>query len=205
MPHRLDLWIMCDMTKHVFFAKYVADCMIPRPRLVYDSRGKCNVQTLISMGEADSVRGWWLILEKLGGLQSELSSCDRLSILKELGNDAIGVTKLSKKLGLTTQETSRQVFRLKEAGLLRKDNRGLYRLTSYAELVLKQLEGLDFVSRHKEYFKSHSRAWLHAQATMERDTLVSTWTSPFLPSETSCARIPLLCKRIDAYHEGVVA
>lgn len=31
-------------------------------------------------------------------------------------------------------------------------------MTSYAELVLKQLGGLDFLSGHKEYFKSHSLA-----------------------------------------------
>jgi predicted transcriptional regulator len=99
-----------------------------------------------------------LILEKLSSLLFELSSCDRLSILKELVDGSIGVTKLSKKLGLTTQETSRQVFRLKEAGLLHKDHRGLYCLTSYAKLALNQLEGLDFLSRHKEYFKSHSLA-----------------------------------------------
>ena len=88
----------------------------------------------------------------------ELSSDDRLNILRELKKEAASVTELSKLLDLTTQESSRQVFRLKQAGLLLKDQRGFYRLTSYAELVLKQLEGLSFVSRYKEYFRKHSLA-----------------------------------------------
>lgn len=94
----------------------------------------------------------------LCSLLFELSSDYRLRILQELNKEPANVTKLSRMLELTTQETSRQVFRLKEIGLLRKDDKGLYRLTSYAELVLKQLEGLDFLSSHKEYFKSHSLA-----------------------------------------------
>lgn len=97
-----------------------------------------------------------MILEELGSLLFELSSCDRLNILNDLIRGTGGVTELSKKLGLTPQETSRQVLRLKEAGLLRKDQNGFYRLTSYAELALKQLEGMAFLSSHKGYFESHS-------------------------------------------------
>ena len=96
--------------------------------------------------------------EDLCCLLFELSSDDRLSILRELKKEAASVTRLSKLLELTIQEASRQVFRLKKAGLLLKDQRGLYRLTSYAELVLKQLEGLGFVSRYKGYFRKHSLA-----------------------------------------------
>jgi len=96
--------------------------------------------------------------EDLCCLLFELSSDDRLNILRQLKKEAASVTTLSKLVDLTTQEASRQVFRLKKAGLLLKDQKGLYRLTSYAELVLKQLEGLSFMSRYKEYFKKHSLA-----------------------------------------------
>ena len=94
--------------------------------------------------------------EDLCCLLFELSSDDRLNILRQLKKEAASVTTLSKLVDLTTQEASRQVFRLKKAGLLLKDQKGFYRLTSYAELVLKQLEGLNFVSRHKGYFRKHS-------------------------------------------------
>ena len=96
--------------------------------------------------------------EYLCRLLFELSSDDRLNILRELKKEAANVTALSKLLDLTTQETSRQVFRLKQAGLLFKDQKGFHRLTSYAKLVMKQLEGLNFVSRYKEYFRKHSLA-----------------------------------------------
>jgi predicted transcriptional regulator len=99
-----------------------------------------------------------LELDSLCCLLFELSSDDRLNILLELKKEAASVTKLSKLLDLTTQEASRQVSRLKQAGLLLKDQKGFYRLTSYAELVLKQLDGLNFVSRYKGYFRKHSLA-----------------------------------------------
>jgi len=95
--------------------------------------------------------------EDLCCLLFELSSDDRLNILRELEKEA-SVTALAKLLDLTTQETSRQVFRLKQAGLLLKNQKGLYLLTSYAKLVLKQLEGLNFVSRNRGYFRKHSLA-----------------------------------------------
>lgn len=72
--------------------------------------------------------------EDLWRMLLELSDNDRLKILRELKKEA-DVTTLSKLVGLTTQEASRQVFRLRQARLLLKDQKGFYRLTSYAELV----------------------------------------------------------------------
>ncbi len=86
----------------------------------------------------------------------ELSGEDRLDILQELRKRSANVTTLASSLDLTTQETSRQVSRLKKASLLRKDQRGCYHVTSYAGLVLKQLEGIQFISKHKGYFRTHS-------------------------------------------------
>jgi predicted transcriptional regulator len=81
-----------------------------------------------------------------------------MRILHELNKAAANVTRLSKSLDLTTQETSRHVSRLKETGLVTKDHEGHCHLTSYADLVLKQIEGLDFLSQHKDYFETHSLA-----------------------------------------------
>ena len=115
-------------------------------------------QTLILVKIVDCAGNTMLESEDLCCLLFELSSDDRLDILQELEKKAASVTALSKLLDLTTQEASRQVSRLKQAGLLLKDQRGFYRLTSYAGLVLKQLEGLRFVSRYKGYFRKHSLA-----------------------------------------------
>lgn len=97
-------------------------------------------------------------MENLCDLLFELSNEDRLRILHQLNKEAMNVTNLSKALGLTTQESSRHVSRLSEVGLTQKDIDGFHRLTSYGELVLKQLKGLEFTSQHSDYFISHTLA-----------------------------------------------
>lgn len=95
-------------------------------------------------------------MENLCDLLFELSNEDRLRILHQLNKKAMNVTNLSKTLDLTTQESSRHVSRLGEVGLTQKDVEGLHSLTPYGELVLKQLEGLEFISQHRDYFATHS-------------------------------------------------
>ncbi len=90
----------------------------------------------------------------------ELSHEDRLKILHRLSEEAMNVTRLSKTLDLTTQESSRHLSRLGDVGLTKKSFEGLHHLTPYGELVLKQLEGLKFVSLHKDYFAIHSLSYL---------------------------------------------
>jgi len=95
-------------------------------------------------------------MEDLCSLMFELSSEDRLSILHRIKQKAMNISNLSKELSLTTQESSRHASRLSDAGLTQKDSNGLYHLTMYGDLVLKQIEGLRFTSQHREYFTSHS-------------------------------------------------
>lgn len=102
-------------------------------------------------------------MENLRKLFFELSSEDRLRILQQLNKKAMNVTGLSKKLDLTTQESSRHVSRLSDVGLAQKDSNGLYHLTLHGRLVLKQLQGLTFTSQHKDYFTSHSLANLPSE------------------------------------------
>ncbi|MFX1476255.1 MAG: ArsR family transcriptional regulator [Promethearchaeota archaeon] len=86
----------------------------------------------------------------------ELSHEDRLRILHKLVKERMNVTSLSKALNLTTQETSRHLSRLSEVDLIQKDAKGLNHVTEYGELVLKQLDGLRFISRYADYFRSRS-------------------------------------------------
>ncbi|MDH5449287.1 MAG: DUF1724 domain-containing protein [Candidatus Bathyarchaeota archaeon] len=93
----------------------------------------------------------------------ELSNEDRLRILYQLDKKAMNVTRLSKALDLTTQETSRHVSRLSDVGLTQKDVEGLHHVTFYGEVVLKQLGGLRFISQHNDYFTSHTLAHVPSQ------------------------------------------
>lgn len=95
-------------------------------------------------------------LEHLCDLLFEVSNEDRLRILQRLRGEALNVTSLSRETDLSTQETSRHLSRLSEAGLTLKDPEGLHHLTPYGTLVLRQLGATGFVSRHRDYFISHT-------------------------------------------------
>jgi len=86
----------------------------------------------------------------------ELSNEDRLRILHQLNKEAKKVAHLSDDLGLPTQEISRHLSRLGEAGVTRKDVDGLYHITPLGELILREISALRFTMQHKEYFATHS-------------------------------------------------
>ena len=91
----------------------------------------------------------------LSDLMFELSNEDRLRILHILRNEPMNITNLSKSLDLTVQEVSRHVSRLNEVGLISRHVDGLQYVTTYAKLVLKQLNTLTFMSANRTYFNSH--------------------------------------------------
>jgi predicted transcriptional regulator len=95
-------------------------------------------------------------MEKLWDLLFELSNEDRFKIVLQLDEKAMNVTNLAKKLKLSMQEVSRHVSRLHKTGLIAKNVTGRYNVTSYGKLVMKQLPGLEFISKHRDYFNSHS-------------------------------------------------
>jgi predicted transcriptional regulator len=95
-------------------------------------------------------------LEALHNLLFELASEDRLNILLELKNKPNRLSYLSKKLGFTVQETSRNISRLTEAKLVTKSADGCFCLTPYGEETLDLLGGINFLSKHREYFVTHT-------------------------------------------------
>jgi predicted transcriptional regulator len=97
-----------------------------------------------------------LLLEALQNLLFELAGSDRLKILHELKNKPQKLSFLSKRLNFTVQETSRNVSRLAEAKLIMKEADGCFRLTPYGEETLDLLAGFNFLSKHREYFLTHT-------------------------------------------------
>lgn len=95
-------------------------------------------------------------MKRLCDVMFELSNEDRLRILQELEGVASIVTGISNKLGLTNQEVSRHLSRLGDVGLTTRAPDGQYSLTSFGRLTLKQIEGLEFTSRHNKYFIDHT-------------------------------------------------
>ena len=95
-------------------------------------------------------------MESLCDLLFEVSNEDRLRLLRELRDREMNVTAIARAIEVTTQEVSRHLSRLTEAGLTEKDPDGPYRLTPFGVLALTQIQGLEFTSRHRRYFKNHT-------------------------------------------------
>jgi len=94
-------------------------------------------------------------MERFYDLMFEVSNEDRVNILRELRKEYSTYSDLSRKLDITTQEVSRHLLRLTENGLTTRRTDGLLELTSYGELVLRQLNAVEFTSKHRMYFGSH--------------------------------------------------
>lgn len=86
----------------------------------------------------------------------ELASEQRLSILLKLTEQDTKLSQLAKDLGVTMQEVHRNVNRLMEVGLIKKNSEGTFSLTTFGNTIIKQIPAYDFLSRNKEYFSDHN-------------------------------------------------
>src|SRR5919197_6256429 len=86
----------------------------------------------------------------------ELASEQRLSILLKLTEQDTKLSQLAKDLGVTMQEVHRNVNRLMEVGLIKKNSEGKFSLTTFGNTIIKQIPAYDFLSRNKEYFSDHN-------------------------------------------------
>lgn len=89
-------------------------------------------------------------MERLCDLYFELSNEDRVRILHVLRENPLNITNLAKELDVTTQEVSRHVSRLTEAGLTERNSEGMFDLTPYGGLTLRQIKGLELTSRYRD-------------------------------------------------------
>lgn len=95
-------------------------------------------------------------MKNLCNLLFELSNEDRLMILFQLQKKPMKIAHIAKKLNFTVQETSRNASRLNEANLISRKEDGSFELSEYGENALKFLPGFEFLSKHIEYFKTHT-------------------------------------------------
>lgn len=86
----------------------------------------------------------------------ELSNSYRFNVLNMLSEENYNATTIAKHLSITTQETSRHLGRLVNAGLAYKTQTGVYDLTPYGDIIRKSVSGLLFITRNKPYFTEHS-------------------------------------------------
>lgn len=62
---------------------------------------------------------------------------------------------MTRNLDSTKSEVHRNLGRLNTAGMVKKDQAGLFELTSYGHLVCSLVPSFNFISQNKKYFKNH--------------------------------------------------
>lgn len=86
----------------------------------------------------------------------EMSNENRFEILLTIQRQARRITDITREMGLTTTEVRRHVARLVEVGVIRRDLEGYYHISPFGELILKQLDEIEFSSQHVDYFNDHT-------------------------------------------------
>ena len=112
-------------------------------------------------------------MERLCKLLFELSSEDRLTMLTRLREEPMKLTHLSQTLKYTPQEASRNISRLSEAKLIRRDSDATYYLSPLGEEALKLLDGYRFLSEHSDYFTNHTLRDIPSEFTDRLGALVN--------------------------------
>jgi predicted transcriptional regulator len=104
----------------------------------------------------------------------ELANADRLLILSQLEEERNTLSGLSKRLGIVVQEIHRNINRLVEAGLVKKESGNRYSLTTLGSTTLIQLSSLKFVADNSKYFSEHSLSELPAKFIHRIGTLANS-------------------------------
>lgn len=86
----------------------------------------------------------------------ELASQQRLVILFSLFDKQSKPSIISKELGVTIQEVSRNFDRLTKTGLVVKNSEGYYDLSTFGKTLCIQIPSLVFISQNRHYFENHS-------------------------------------------------
>jgi len=86
----------------------------------------------------------------------EVSNEIRYEILVSLSEKAKRITDITREMDLKTPEARRHVSRLSKVGLIRRNVEGFYHITPYGEGMLILLREFDFMTRHRDYFQSHT-------------------------------------------------
>ena len=103
-----------------------------------------------------------------------LANADRLLILSQLEKEHNTLSGLSRQLGIVVQEVHRNINRLVEAGLVKKESGNRYSLTTLGYTTLTQLASLKFVADNSKYFSEHSLGELPAKFIQRIGALVNS-------------------------------
>lgn len=92
----------------------------------------------------------------------EVSNENRYEILTTLQRKTMRTTDITSEIDITRPEVRRHLSRLRDLGLIHRDYEGFYHITPYGETSLLLFQEFIFISKHSEYFKTHSLSQLPA-------------------------------------------
>jgi predicted transcriptional regulator len=97
----------------------------------------------------------------------ELASETRLSILTSLNERPAKLSSLSREVNTTVQDVYRNLNRMVQEGLVRRSD-GMFYMTEYGMLVMKQIPDFMFIKQHKKYFENHCLASVFPSKFLQR-------------------------------------
>ena len=104
----------------------------------------------------------------------ELSSENRLTILRELQTKSLKMQEIAQRLDVTATEVFRQLQRMSEAFLVQRQPEGTFTITPYGRLVLHLSSSFEFLSKHRAYFLNHDIGGLPTQFVSRIGELAQT-------------------------------
>lgn len=93
---------------------------------------------------------------QLASFVEMFSSVTRIAILKRLQEKRMRMAHLAKDLGIPIQEVHRNTLKLMETGLVQRGQDSLLTITDLGIVASAQLQSLEFMSMHRDYFKDHT-------------------------------------------------
>jgi predicted transcriptional regulator len=86
----------------------------------------------------------------------QLANSHRLQIMFFLHKQTGKMSTLSRILKMSMQDAKRNLDNLLSEGLVERDSRGIFSLTTYGSMIVRQIPSMDFLSRNKDYFSDHN-------------------------------------------------
>lgn len=110
-------------------------------------------------------------MSNLTELMFEVFSSGRLSILQLLNGRNLRFTDLSRQMETSDAELSRNLRRLLDSGLIEKHSSGAFENTPLAKVILTFIPGLEVLTKHMDYFRSHDITHLPKELILHLDSL----------------------------------
>ena len=87
---------------------------------------------------------------------SSLANIQRLAILYSISNNKKTISFIAKELKTTTKETYRNLNKLMNSNIIKRDEKGYFSLTVFGDMIIKNISAINFLSKHKKFFSEHN-------------------------------------------------